>query len=129
MYEHKMGYERAIFNSKIASLERYRAPVAQDSVIGYVTERSHWAYYRGFSKLCESVKQIVLWIYAAMVRSTKILIPFDQDAKKAALTELSAITCRETLKLHPGRLRELYRGKAYLREPDQTALDMTKRCL
>lgn len=100
----------------------------QDSVIGYLRKRNQKGWRQGFFKSCMSADRIVVETFAPMVRATKVPILFNLNGKNRAFWASTAASV-ERQKLLPGRLPELYRGKAFLREPVWEALKNTKNFL
>lgn len=127
MHHDKVGYKEAIDNSRIASPERRRVPVNYITVIAYFKERSHKAWYWGFLKPRDSVERIGPWSYALVVGVTEGPVLLDSTSKEIGLLEPKNTANVNILKSPLTTLQYLYSGEAYLKEPDQEALDDTRK--
>lgn len=67
--------------------------------------------------------------YDPMVRWTEGLVSSDPTDKKIGLPDPGTTESVYMLNVLPGRIRELYSGKAYLKEQDSYTLRKTRKCL
>lgn len=64
-----------------------------------------------------------------IVRMTKRIVPMDPAHRKIGLLDLVAPVNVDMWKIPPGRLREVYNGTEFVRDPDQETLTKAKNAL
>lgn len=77
----------------------------------------------------ESTELIRLGTYAPMVRMVDGPITLNSTGKKIRLLDQRTVARVNMLNQLPGRLHELYSGKACIKQPNQEVLRKTRKCL
>lgn len=120
-------YVRAL-NRGWPSSKTPRSHTAQESVLGYLKERSLEAWRRGLFEPCESAEGLDLGAYAPEVGIKEPLM-LDPRGDIVSLPKKGLAASVDMVSKLPLPLRDLYSGPALLREPSADELLSTKRCL